>query len=111
MKDRKLSIDFNINRIQKKFPLNSEILISNTRYNDKYYLKEVKLEQFVESYDEILGNYYLVILHIQTNNGDVLMKFDEGYRKNYSFELMIELIKKYEGFSSLINRAIIELEV
>lgn len=111
MKDRKLSIDFNLKRIKRKIPINSEILISNTRYNDKYYLQEVKLEQFVESYDKILGNYYLIILHIQTNNGEVLMKFDEGYRENYSFELIIELIKKYEGLSSLINRAIIELEV
>ena len=54
MKDRKLSIDFNLKRIKKKIPINSEILISNTRYNDKYYLQEVKLEQFVESYDKIL---------------------------------------------------------
>lgn len=111
MKNRKISIDFDIERIKKKIPIKSEILISNTKYNDTYYLKEVRLEQYVERCDKKFGNYYLVILHIQTNKGNVLMKFDEGYREKYSFELMIELIKKFEGFSSLINRAIIELEI
>lgn len=110
MRIKKISIDFDIKRIKKKIPINSEILISNTKYNDNYYLKEVRLDQYVERYDQKFGNYYLVILHIQTNKGNVSMKFDEGYREKYSFESMIELIKQFAGFSSLINRAIIELE-
>jgi hypothetical protein len=110
MKDRKLFVDFDINRINKKDPINSEIIITDTKFNDEYYLKEVKLEQYIETYDTKLGNYSLFLLYVQTNRGSILMKFDEGYRGFNSFELILELVRRYEGFSSIINRAIIELE-
>ena len=38
------------------------------------------------------------------------MKYDEGYRGTDAFDNAIEMLIKYNGVSSLINRALIELD-
>jgi hypothetical protein len=110
MKNKKIILDFDIHRIEGKNPTKSEKVLSNIKYNHEYYIEEIILRQYIENYDTKLGNYYLFILYVKTNKGIVLMKYDEGYRGVDSFESTIEFIKKYTGVSSLLNRAIIELE-
>ena len=110
MKNKKIILDFDIRRIEGKNPTKSEKVLSNAQYIHEYYIEEIILRQYIENYDTKLGNYYLFILYVKTNKGIVLMKYDEGYRGVDSFESIIEFIKKYAGISSLLNRAIIELE-
>ena len=39
-----------------------------------------------------------------------MMKYDEGYRGKDAFANAIEMLTQYNGLSSVINRALIELD-
>ena len=54
--------------------------------------------------------YSILLIRLETNNATIIMKYDEGYRDSNVFDDTIELLTKYNGLSSLINRALIELD-
>ena len=110
MNNKKIVLDFDIHRIEGKNPTRIKRILSDIKYNYEYYIKEITLSEYVETCDPKLGNYYLFIIHVKTNRGVVIMKYDEGFRGFDSFESTIAFINEYSGFSSLLNRVIIELE-
>jgi hypothetical protein len=45
-----------------------------------------------------------------TDDEIIEMKYDEGYRGQEDFELLVVSLTKYTGLSALINRALLELK-
>ena len=100
--------DFDIS-ILKTPPLKQKILLSKTKYY-QYLIKEIILSLYSDHYDDQLGEYSILVLEIKTNKGNVTMKYDEGFRGPDIFDSTIHMIKNFSGLSSLINRALIELQ-
>ena len=91
---------------------NSSILLSEFKYNEDYYIKEIRLQHSVLYTNPLHGDYSYFTIIADTNKGKIVLKFDEGYRgKGYcAFTDMVNFIKNYLGLSSIINRIIIEFE-
>ena len=75
-----------------------------------YVISKIEMRRFVERVDEKLGESSLLTVEVYTDRGGVIMKFDEGFRGHDALETAAHLLTQYTGLSSLINRAIIEIE-
>jgi hypothetical protein len=95
----------------KTDPSRSAVIMANDSIeNQGYLVKHVELREYIEKIDPKRGSYSLVTVLVQTNHEIIEMKYDEGYRDNCDFELLLVALTKYTGLSSLINRALIELK-
>ena len=103
-------MDVEINNLLKRSPKNCEIILRNVMYDNKYFIKKLKLLIYITNNHKTLGDYSILVSIIETNNGTVIMKYDEGYRGKDAFDNAIEMLTQYSGLSSLINRALIELD-
>jgi hypothetical protein len=95
----------------KTDPSRSAVIMANGSIeNQGYLVKHVELREYIEKIDPKRGSYSLVTVLVQTNHEIIEMKYDEGYRDNCDFDLILIALTKYTGLSSLINRALIELK-
>ena len=75
-----------------------------------YIISHIEIRQHVQKYDQILGEYSLITIRIETNKGSIELKYDEGFRGNNALEELLLFYTQYTGFAGLINRALIELQ-
>ena len=108
----KISIawDLETTKLLQKPPKNSKILLSNIIYEDIYFIKKLELSIYNTNHNKLLGDYSILVILLETNKGTVMMKYDEGYRGKDAFDNAIEMLTQYNGLSSVINRALIELD-
>jgi hypothetical protein len=90
MNNKRVILDLETNKLLQKPPNKSKIILTTHNHN-------------------ILGDYSILVIIIETNKGTVIMKYDEGYRGKDAFDNAIEMLTQYNGVSSVINRALIEL--
>lgn len=78
--------------------------------NQGFMISKMELRQYIERTDKQLGDYSLLTVYLETDKGNVEMKYDEGFRGQDAFESAVVLLTHYAGLASLINRALIELQ-
>ncbi|NOJ27457.1 MAG: hypothetical protein DA330_05540 [Nitrososphaera sp.] len=78
--------------------------------NQGFMISKMELRQYIERTDKQLGDYSLLTVYLETDKGNVEMKYDEGFRGQDAFESAVVLLTQYAGLASLINRALIELQ-
>ena len=93
----------------KNPPDDATVLFEGNMQSQGHTITRIELRQYVERTDEKLGDYSLLTAIIQTTNGTVEMKYDEGFRGNDALESAATMLRQYVGLASLINRALIEL--
>ncbi|HSF00254.1 MAG TPA: hypothetical protein VLA48_05100 [Nitrososphaeraceae archaeon] len=110
MNNKIIKIDPEIHSLLQKTPKKSFIILSNVMYDTIHFIKKLELLFYIISKHLTLGDYSILIISLETNKGTIIMKYDEGYRGENAFDNAIEILTQYSGLSSLINRALIELD-
>ncbi len=88
----------------------SIILLPNVNIKTSgFIVRNVKLQQYVESIDPHLGEYLFMTVLIETDKGCIELKFDEGYKGRSALNNWAHFLSHYVGYASLIDRAIMEL--
>lgn len=91
-------------------PAKRQVLLSGIQEMQGFAVRKVEMRQYVERVDDKLGNYSLLTIVVETDKGAVEMNYDEGFRGPDALESAIKMLTQYVGLSSLINRALIELQ-
>lgn len=110
MNNKRIILDLETNNLLQQSPKNSKIILSNIMYDSIHFIKKLELLMYITNNHKILGDYSILVSIIETDKGTVIMKYDEGYRGKDVFDNSIKMLTQYSGLSSLINRAIIELD-
>ena len=110
MNNKRVILDHETNKLLQKPPNKSKIILRNIVYDSIYVIKKLELSIYITNNHRILGDYSILVIIIETNKGTVIMKYDEGYRGRDAFDNAIEMLTQYNGVSSVINRALIELD-
>lgn len=110
MNNKRITIDLELNNLLQRLPKKSKIILSNIMYDSNYFIKKLELSLYITKNHKILGDYSILVIIIETNMGTVIMKYDEGYRGKDAFDNAVEMLIQFNGVSSLINRALIELD-
>ena len=98
-------------RIKTEASRSAVVLSNGSIDNQGYLIRHVELREYIEKFDPKRGRYCLVtVLVKRTDNVFIEMKYDEGYRDDNEFELLVASLTKYTGLSALINRALLELK-
>jgi hypothetical protein len=74
-----------------------------------FVVKRIELCEYIDRVDPQLGPYSVITAIVETDKGKVELKYDEGFRGEQALEYLSIMLKQYTGFSSLINRALIEI--
>jgi hypothetical protein len=110
MTNKIIKIDSEIYSLLQKTPKKSITILSNVMYDTIYFIEKLELLFYITNKHLTLGEYSISIISLETNKGTIIMKYDEGYRGYNAFNNAIEILTHYSGLSSLINRALIELD-
>ena len=110
MNNKRIILDLEMNNLLQQSPKNSKIILSNIMYDSIYFIKKLELLMYITNNHKILGDYSILVSIIETDKGTIIMKYDEGYRGKDVFDNSIKMLIQYSGLSSLINRALIELD-
>ena len=109
MNNKIFKIDSEISQLLTQTPAKSTVILSNVKYDNRYFIKKLELLLYVTNKNSMIEEYSILLIRLETNNATIIMKYDEGYRGSNVFDNTIELLTKYNGLSSLINRALIEI--
>jgi hypothetical protein len=85
------------------------LLVGGTQQNQGFVIRKIEMRQYIERKDESLGDYSLLTVVVDTDKGEVEMKYDEGFRGPDALDSAVAMLTQYLGLASLINRALIEL--
>ena len=110
MNNKRIILDFETNNLLQQSPKNSKVILNNIMYDNIHFIKKLELLMYITNNHKILGDYSILVSIIETDKGTVIMKYDEGYRGKDVFDNSIKMLTQYSGLSSLINRALIELD-
>ena len=110
MNNKRIILDLETNNLLQQTPKNSKIILSNMMYDNVHFIEKLELLMYITNNHKILGDYSILVCIIETDKGTVIMKYDEGYRGEDVFDNSIKMLTQYSGLSSLINRALIELD-
>jgi len=110
MYNKRIILDLETNNLLQQTPKNSKIILSNMMYDNVHFIEKLELLMYITNNHKILGDYSILVCIIETDKGTVIMKYDEGYRGEDVFDNSIKMLTQYSGLSSLINRALIELD-
>jgi hypothetical protein len=110
MNNKIIKVDPETYNLFQKTPKKSITILSNVMYDTIHFIKKLELLFYITNKHLTLGDYSILIINLETNKGTVIMKYDEGYRGYNAFDNAIEILTQYSGLSSLINRALIELD-
>ncbi|MEO9295662.1 MAG: hypothetical protein ABI347_08695 [Nitrososphaera sp.] len=94
----------------KDAPAKTRTLLFSPQNIQGFIVKKVELRQYLERTDVKLGDYSLLTVVVETDKDIVEMKYDEGFRGTDALESAVAMLTQYVGLSSLINRALIELQ-
>ncbi|MFM8658837.1 MAG: hypothetical protein ACKOCQ_02730 [Candidatus Nitrosotenuis sp.] len=73
-------------------------------------IKKIALRLFVEKKDAKLGDYSLITSLVETDQGEVEMIYDEGFRGESALGRAASFLMNNLGLSSVILRSIIALQ-
>ena len=73
-------------------------------------IKKISLRLFVEKKDVKLGDYSLITSLVETDQGEVEMIYDEGFRGEDALRRAASFLMNNLGLSSIILRSVIALQ-
>lgn len=85
-------------------------LLNGEMQNQGFVIRRVEIRQYLERKDDRLGDYSLLTVLVETDQGIAEMKYDEGYKGHDALESAAAFLTQYSGLAALINRALIELQ-
>ncbi|MGI0037164.1 MAG: hypothetical protein ACRD99_02245 [Nitrososphaera sp.] len=91
-------------------PNDSTVLFDGRTQDQGYTITRIDLRRYVERKDDLLGDYSLLTVLVETDSGSVEMKYDEGFRGEDALDSAATLLRQHVGLAALINRALIELQ-
>jgi hypothetical protein len=97
-------------RIESK-PNNRSIIFSDgTIIQDGVTIKQIELLQYKIKIDPNLGEYSIITALVDTNQGQIEILYDEGYRGNDALNESVNMLIQNLGLSGLILRSLISLK-
>jgi hypothetical protein len=75
-----------------------------------FVVRNLEFRQYKVSVDPNLGVYSLITVLIETDKGCIEIKYDEGYKEEGILHILAQFLSNYVGYTSLITRAIMELQ-
>jgi hypothetical protein len=70
-------------------------------------IERVELRQYLEVSDKERGYYSLITAYLKSSEGEIELKFDEGFKGRDPLPEISLILKRYVGLESLINRLLI----
>ncbi|MFZ0557113.1 MAG: hypothetical protein WBL68_18555 [Nitrososphaeraceae archaeon] len=77
---------------------------------DSVPIEKVELRHYRERFDMDKGHYSLITVYLKSSKGEIELKFDEGFKGNDPLLEISQILKRYVGLESLINRALIAFQ-
>jgi hypothetical protein len=102
--------DIELSRISRLADRSHVLLDGEAQQNQGFKITRIEMRQYIEHIDECLGEYSLLTILIETDEGTLEMKYDEGFRGPNALDSAVILVTQYIGLAALINRALIELQ-
>ena len=94
-----------------KTPDKTIVLLSGGNFIEQgFTIQEIQLCLYLQEHDAKLGPYSLMTVLVKTDNGEIEMTYDEGYRGKNALEEAAGFLTANLGLSSLILRSIIQLK-
>ena len=93
-------------RIESK-PNNRSIIFSDgTIVQDGVTIKQIELLQYKIKTDQNLGEYSIITALVDTDQGQIEILYDEGYRGNDALNESVNMLIQNLGLSGLILRSL-----
>ena len=73
-------------------------------------IKKIELLQYKIKIDEVLGEYSIITALVDTDQGQIEILYDEGYRGNNALNESANMLIQNLGLSGLILRSLISLK-
>jgi hypothetical protein len=70
-------------------------------------IERVELRQYLEVSDKVRGYYSLITAYLKSSEGEIELKFDEGFKGRDPLPEISLILKRNVGLESLINRLLI----
>ena len=97
-------------RIERE-PDNRSIIFSDGKItHEGVEIKQIELLQYKIKIDEVLGEYSIITALIETDQDQIEILYDEGYRGNDALNESANLLIQNLGLSGLILRSLISLK-
>ena len=97
-------------RIERE-PDNRSIIFTDGRITQEgVEIKQIELLQYKIKIDEALGEYSIITALVETDQGQIEILYDEGYRGNDVLNESANLLIQNLGLSGLILRSLISLK-
>ena len=97
-------------RIKREPDNRSMIFSDGTIIQDDVEIKQIELLEYKIKIDETLGDYSVITALVDTNQGQIEILYDEGYRGNDALTESTNLLIQNLGLSGLILRSLISLK-
>ena len=97
-------------RIERE-PDNRNVIFSDGKITqDDVEIKQIELLQYKIKTDENLGEYSIITALVDTDQGQIEILYDEGYRGNDALSESANMLIQNLGLSGLILRSLISLK-
>ena len=97
-------------RIQRE-PNNHVMILSNGKIKqDDVLINQIKLLQYKTKIDQNLGEYSIITALVDTDQGQIEILYDEGYRGDNALNDSATMLVQNLGLSGLILRSLISLK-
>ena len=97
-------------RIERE-PDNRNVIFSDGKITqDGVEIKQIELLQYKIKIDEVLGEYSIITALVDTDQGQIEILYDEGYRGNNALNESANMLIQNLGLSGLILRSLISLK-
>ena len=92
-------------------PDNHSIIFSDGKITqDGVTIKQIELLQYKIKTDQNLGEYSIITALVDTDQGQIEILYDEGYRGNDALNESVNMLIQNLGLSGLILRSLISLK-
>lgn len=91
-------------------PNDSTVLFRGSTREQGFTITRIDLRRYLERKDDLLGDYSLLTVLVETDRGSIEMKYDEGFRGPDALDSAANMLRQHLGLAALINRALIELQ-
>ena len=86
------------------------IFVDGKIIQDGVEIKKIELLQYKIKIDEVLGEYSIITALVDTDQGQIEILYDEGYRGNNALNESANILIQNLGLSGLILRSLISLK-
>jgi hypothetical protein len=97
-------------RIEREPDNRSMIITDGKIKQEDVEIKQIELLQYKIKVDENLGEYSIITALIDTDQGQIEILYDEGYRGNDALNESANILIQNLGLSGLILRSLISLK-